>query len=192
MKAEIDKKTLILNACISVFSKNGYYKSTIEDIAQEAGIGKGTVYLYFSTKEELFEEMFKYAFCEHIKELKNILSKEESVKVIVTNLVNHYKENTERYLDLVQTIATKYDNVSSDKAKKLYNQKRNELKDILFSFIQDGIENNEIRGDIDKYMASISIFAVIEHFFIDKIQNKDDTKKSDESKLIEFIMSILK
>lgn len=191
MKGEIDKKILILNACTTVFSKKGYYKSTIEDIAQEAGIGKGTVYLYFSTKEEMFEEMFKYSFCEHLKKLKIILSERKSIKIRITNLVNYYSENIERHINLVQTIVTKYDEVYSDEAKELYDEKRDELKSILYSFIEYGIKNNEIRRNIDKYMASISIIAVIEHFFIDKVQNKDDTENRDESQLIEFVMHML-
>lgn len=44
----------ILKAAMVVFAKRGYHSSTVEDIAQEAGVSKGTCYQYFSGKEEMF------------------------------------------------------------------------------------------------------------------------------------------
>ncbi len=50
-----DKKRLdIINAAANVFAQAGYHSSTIQDIANKAEIGKGTVYEYFRTKEDLF------------------------------------------------------------------------------------------------------------------------------------------
>lgn len=53
-----DKRNRIINAALSVFSKDGYQNSKIEDIAKTADIGKGTLYEYFSSKEELFLHVF--------------------------------------------------------------------------------------------------------------------------------------
>ena len=53
-----DKRNRIINAALSVFSKDGFQNSKIEDIARTADIGKGTLYEYFSSKEELFLEAF--------------------------------------------------------------------------------------------------------------------------------------
>ena len=44
----------ILDAAGVVFSKNGFAKTTIDQIASQAGLGKGTVYQYFKSKKELF------------------------------------------------------------------------------------------------------------------------------------------
>lgn len=48
------KEKQILEAGINQFSKFGFKKTSIDDIAKAAGVGKGTVYNYFSSKEELF------------------------------------------------------------------------------------------------------------------------------------------
>jgi len=47
------KRERILRAAAEVFSIKGYYNAKIEDIANEAGVGKGTVYEYFPSKERL-------------------------------------------------------------------------------------------------------------------------------------------
>lgn len=49
-----DKRTSIVNAAIRVFARKGLEKGKIADVAKEAGIGKGTVYEYFKSKEDIF------------------------------------------------------------------------------------------------------------------------------------------
>lgn len=49
----------ILQAAILLFTKHGYHNTSIEQLAKEAGIGKGTVYSYFKTKSDILK-----AFCE--------------------------------------------------------------------------------------------------------------------------------
>jgi len=48
-----DREELILDAAYRLLARFGYRKMTVEDIAREAGIGKGTVYLHFASKEEV-------------------------------------------------------------------------------------------------------------------------------------------
>jgi AcrR family transcriptional regulator len=48
------KHDAILDAARTVFSREGYAASSVDDVAAQAGIGKGTVYLYFKSKEELY------------------------------------------------------------------------------------------------------------------------------------------
>ena len=53
-----DKRNRIIYAALIVFSKDGFQNAKIEDIAKAADIGKGTLYEYFSSKEELFLQVF--------------------------------------------------------------------------------------------------------------------------------------
>lgn len=56
---KIEKRKCILEAAIRLFSDKGYEQTSIEELAREAGIGKGTVYSYFETKRDIVR-----AFCE--------------------------------------------------------------------------------------------------------------------------------
>lgn len=53
-----DKRAAILRAAIQVFAHNGYFNSKVADIAREAGVADGTVYLYFKSKEEILHSIF--------------------------------------------------------------------------------------------------------------------------------------
>lgn len=53
------KKELLFAAAAQVFAEKGFHTAKVEEIAQLAGVGKGTVYEYFSSKEKLFIEMLE-------------------------------------------------------------------------------------------------------------------------------------
>lgn len=53
-----DKREAILRAAIQVFAHNGYFNSKVADIAREAGVADGTVYLYFKGKEDILHSIF--------------------------------------------------------------------------------------------------------------------------------------
>lgn len=53
-----NKSEVIINSAVKIFVRDGFDKASISDIAQEAGISKGTIYLYFANKEDLIEKSF--------------------------------------------------------------------------------------------------------------------------------------
>lgn len=56
----------ILQAALDVFGEHGLARARLEDIARRAGVSKGTIYLYFPNKEELFREMVRSTVVEAI------------------------------------------------------------------------------------------------------------------------------
>ena len=58
VRAGGDKREAILRAAITVFAHNGYFNSKVADIAREAGVADGTVYLYFKSKEDILHSIF--------------------------------------------------------------------------------------------------------------------------------------
>ncbi|PWT95545.1 MAG: TetR family transcriptional regulator [Blastocatellia bacterium] len=68
-----DKREAILRAAISVFAHNGYFNSKVADIAREAGVADGTVYLYFKSKEEILHSIFDRSVDEAVGEARKKL-----------------------------------------------------------------------------------------------------------------------
>jgi TetR/AcrR family fatty acid metabolism transcriptional regulator len=63
-----DKREAILRAATRVFARNGYFSSKVADIARDAGVADGTVYLYFKSKEEILRSIFDRSVEEAIHE----------------------------------------------------------------------------------------------------------------------------
>ena len=53
------RRVAIIEAALEEFTSQGFTATKLEDVAVRAGIGKGTIYLYFHSKEELFEEVVR-------------------------------------------------------------------------------------------------------------------------------------
>jgi TetR/AcrR family transcriptional regulator, fatty acid metabolism regulator protein len=81
-----DKREAILRAAITVFAGNGYFNSKVADIAREAGVADGTVYLYFKSKEEILHSIFDRNMEEAItasrKQLEEITDAREKLRRI--------------------------------------------------------------------------------------------------------------
>jgi TetR/AcrR family fatty acid metabolism transcriptional regulator len=80
------KREAILRAAIRVFAHNGYFNSKVADIAREAGVADGTVYLYFKSKEEILHSIFDRSMGEAIadgrKQLEGISDAREKLRRI--------------------------------------------------------------------------------------------------------------
>ncbi|HWO96450.1 MAG TPA: TetR/AcrR family transcriptional regulator [Bacillus sp. (in: firmicutes)] len=55
-----DKQTKIIETAMKLFSQKGYHSTSIQEIAENSGIAKGSIYNYFSSKEDLFMSIFKH------------------------------------------------------------------------------------------------------------------------------------
>lgn len=56
----LDKKQAIFNSALDLISKNGFHNSPMSMVAKNANVAAGTIYHYFTSKEELISELFKY------------------------------------------------------------------------------------------------------------------------------------
>ena len=54
-----ERRAAILAAALDVFAENGFAAARLDDVAQKAGVAKGTLYLYFPDKEALFEALLQ-------------------------------------------------------------------------------------------------------------------------------------
>lgn len=73
-----DTKDKILDAAVKEFAENGFHQTSVSAIAKEAGLGKGTLYWHFSSKDELFIEIIKREGEKSLKIVEDIVQKEKS------------------------------------------------------------------------------------------------------------------
>lgn len=74
---EIETKERILAAALKIFGEKGYHPATMAEIAEEANVGKGTLYWYFSSKEELFSGIIEQMIQTINLELRSVLEANE-------------------------------------------------------------------------------------------------------------------
>ena len=67
MRKSVETRARIVQAAISVFGQVGYDAAAMSEVATQAGVAKGTLYLYFPSKEKLFEEIYLQCLAERLK-----------------------------------------------------------------------------------------------------------------------------
>jgi AcrR family transcriptional regulator len=125
-------KRAIFEAAIKVFSKNGYDAATMDDMAQEAGVAKGTLYYHFKSKEELF----KYIITEGMEIIK------ERLREVV--------ENENSALDKLKAICRVQ--------LSLVYEKKDFFKVVMSQLWGQEIRQLELREVIQSYICNIEVY----------------------------------
>ena len=67
------RRSELLVAARAIFSKKGFHEATIDDVAEAAQVAKGTVYLYYKSKRDLYLEALRYGIESLNRELEELL-----------------------------------------------------------------------------------------------------------------------
>lgn len=86
----IDKHTAILDAAYALFGSGGFYDTKMSTVAEHAGIAKGTVYLYFKSKEELFLAVTRRDCEGFLRQLKNRLRAQSDLAAKLSVIAEHH------------------------------------------------------------------------------------------------------
>lgn len=101
-----DAKSRILTAAVEEFSEKGFHSTTIDSIAERAGIAKGTVYRHFKTKEALFQEVKEKTISEFVTLAKQEIGQEQDVLELIESVIRNYlgffEQNSAFFKVLVQ------------------------------------------------------------------------------------------
>ena len=88
-----NRREEIIEAALNIFYQKGFYSMKIEEVAQAAGIGKGTVYEYFRSKEELMAAAIEFEFSELEQKISDSADKEKTLAgklaAIVCQVIRH-------------------------------------------------------------------------------------------------------
>jgi len=98
-----ERRERILDAAIEVFGKKGFAGANVADIAEAANIGKGTVYLYFKSKEEIFSAILSERsllpwFADRV------MAEDEPLETMLTDLARHFLKTMPDYLPVIRLV----------------------------------------------------------------------------------------
>ncbi|MGC9194822.1 MAG: TetR/AcrR family transcriptional regulator [Syntrophobacteraceae bacterium] len=85
-----DAKERILEAALEVFSQKGFHTATMDEIAEKAGVGKGTLYRHFETKKKLFAALVRIRLDELEKNSEEVIDANEDVLAMISNYIRIY------------------------------------------------------------------------------------------------------
>lgn len=167
MASKEEKRIEIINAAIKIITEVGFEGAKIEDIAKEAGIGKGTVYEYFESKNRLFMEMLHYSVEQYMNGVLKALAEGDNMFAKICNLSRYCAEFLSKHLALVN---------SSVSCQAFPEEMRTQMindwavtQKAIEDAVQDAISTSELRADIDSELAAALISGGLKQFITKKI-----------------------
>ena len=156
-----EKKALILEASIKVFSKKGLSNTKISDIAEEASIGKGTIYEYFKSKDEIFSASF-YHFMGKFEEaislrLFRIHDPLEKLNAYFSAWAEVFEGDYLDYLEIVLDFWAEGVRERNDSWMIDLNKFYSENRDMLDNLLSECVSKGKIKAVDTKLIASIML-----------------------------------
>ncbi len=155
-----EKRAKILNSAIILFAQKGFNDTSMLEIARKADVAEGTLYEYFSNKENL---LINIPFEKLTRLYDNISgnSLERKIKKIVSSIYEFYYNEKEYSTILVLMLRTN---------KKFHKSKSNDIIENLFTIIEDTIVRGQAEGifkeDLDLDICRNIIFGTLDHIMI--------------------------
>jgi AcrR family transcriptional regulator len=157
----------VLNAALDLFYEKGFHLATVDEIAERAGVGKGTLYRYFANKGALFNELIKSRLEELEQSAEAVLDGQDDVLTMISKYVRIYFEffdhNKRLYRLILQERLDLADQVQELYVKKVMRRipllkrkiraasQQGQLKDVEFQTVFFGVMGF-IHGVIQKWL----------------------------------------
>ena len=168
-----DKREAILRAAVKVFARKGYFNSKVSDVASEAGIADGTVYLYFKSKDEILHSIFDQAMSRFIAEGKTELATIEKPEERLRRIAEMHLERLGADRDLA--IVFQVELRGSIKFMQEFSAAGfADYLDIIRKTVVDGQSSGVFRGDIKPVIAAKILYGALDEMVTNWILSKKD------------------
>jgi TetR/AcrR family transcriptional regulator, fatty acid metabolism regulator protein len=176
-----DKYHRILNAAVRVFAELGFHQATISQIAREAGVADGTIYLYFKNKKDILSHFFNHTTRQVFERFREAVDQKEFAEDKLRALIQTHLSEFQMYRDLAvvfqrEALLARHVNEEDIKAiTRMY-------LDILDEIIRIGQKENTIRKSIPRGLVKRFILGAVNEVintWVLSDEKQDLTKMAD-------------
>lgn len=145
----------ILDAAAQIFARKGYKASLISDISDVAGVGKGTIYQYFSSKQDLFYAVFEWLVnqssletAQAIREFKGGTAATR-LKQITSLVISSWLEMLDFYTLVFEFWSAAASSARSDEFKTIFRDSYRRFREIVSAELRNGIRDGLFSEKVD-------------------------------------------
>jgi len=156
-----EKYHRIIEAATKIFADKGFYQTKISEIAREAGVADGTIYIYFENKDDILISLFEERMKEVLDNMREQVSKEgDPVKKLETFALAHLRlvEQNKSMAEIIQVELRQ----SSKFMKEYKNEQFLEYLELIAEIIRQGQRKGIFRKDIIPGVAKRAFFGALD------------------------------
>ena len=176
--SEPDKHQQIIEAAVRVFARNGFYNSRVADIAREAGIASGTIYLYFKTKDEILVTLFREKMAEFVACVRKAIAAERDAVAKLRRLIALHFRILEENPELAEVVQ-----VELRQGQKFFRggsgAEVNAYFSLIASVLEEGVACGAFRKDFPIKSATRTLFGAMDQMATSWVLGKRNYKLSE-------------
>ncbi|MEN6473952.1 MAG: TetR/AcrR family transcriptional regulator [Syntrophaceae bacterium] len=171
-----EKYRMILNAAKLVFAREGFYNSKVSEIAREAHVADGTIYLYFKNKDDILISLFEEELTRIIKEVRTELDalqepRDRFIKFCTNHLV--MIESDRHLAEVIQVELRQSNKFMREYKNKYFLAYLNIIAEIISDGQSKGVFNKDIKPEIASRMIFGSLDELSTHLITSKRKRYD-------------------
>ena len=151
----------ILQAAVRVFARKGFYHARVSEIAREAGVADGTIYLYFQNKDDILIRLFEDGMNQVIENVRTEIDKSDDPIERIRRFAYAHLSLIERDKDMAEIIQVEL-RQSSKFMKEYRNEKFYEYINLISEIIRDGQARGVIRADVEPGIFKRAFFGALD------------------------------
>lgn len=183
-----DKRARILESALRVFASKGFFGAKVSDIATDAGVADGTIYLYFKSKDDLLISVFENQMIKVNQMLSEAIAKATTPRAKLGAFVRVYFELVEAHPHATEVITLELR--QSEKFMREYSNPRfGEFLKILAGVVDEGQKAGAFRTDLPAPVAARAIFGLLDELSLMWVAGRGD--KIDVKRLPGLIEDML-
>lgn len=176
----------ILEAGEKLFAKKGFYPTTMEEVARAAGLAKGTIYLHFNDKRDLFFSIIEKKLDILLEKIEKEMRKDEfpsqRIKLAIGIHLKFLEENRD-FFKIMQALPESLKQEMERKLKGRVIEKQSRYVEILDQLIRKGIRNQEIKP-LDSRKLAVILVGMMHSLTIYWISRKEKGSLSQDDSLV--------
>ncbi len=188
--AAVDKRRLILDAAVRVFARQGFHRSRVSDIADEAGVAYGLVYHYFGSKDEVLDTLFLERWELMLAAIDEIdgrpIAAREKLYAIASFIVDSYRHDRDLMKVIIVEVtraANTFGATHLPEIGKAYER----IADIVARAQADG----EFRDAVTAQFAALAFYGAVEQVLTGWIFGLLDEGEDDYERAKHFIVDTI-
>jgi len=156
-----DKRARILEAAVTVFAGRGFFNATVAEIAREAGVADGTIYLYFKSKDDLLAQLFDEKMAELSASAEAALAQERSAPARLRRFIQHHLAAVEKNPELAAVLIVEL-RQSAQALKAAEKARLHAYLDVIAQVVRDGQQRGELDSGISPAVVKRSLFGALD------------------------------
>jgi len=175
----------IREAAMRVVSRKGYDHVTVQDIADEAGVAKGTVYLYFKSREDVLEKTMSFSFEDFHILIREAIGRGTTFRERVEQVVRAQLEYFERQQEFFRLYLAMAEPLGERRLRK-HASYRTHIGQLV-SMVEMALENDEVRAQPPERIA-IALASVVRDIGLQRMTEKNKRPIAED---IEFVRDFI-